>query len=134
MKNITSLFVSLLVFFSAVSAFACGPTWDSPAEIGILSVLISVLPMAFYSALSAIYLIAMRKRHALSFKPAAWIWFRASAIAYVVSIASIFASAVVNNVVNLPENLMVTFVVTAPLVVLTGYFTRVFYNTQKEKD
>ena len=132
MKNITALFFSLLVFFTAVSAFACGPSWDSPAEIGILALLVSLLPMTVYSTLSAGYMLAMRKRHALNFKPAAWIWAKASMISYFVSMTAIFSAAVVNKSINLPDNLMITFVASAPLVALAGYFTRVYYDTKKE--
>ncbi len=132
MKNITAALASLFVFLPALSAFACGPSWDSPGEIGILSILISVVPLTFYSIVSALYLFFMRRQHSFGFKHNAWIWFKASALSYLVSMTAMFTVAIVNNSFSLPSNLMFTFVATAPLVALAGYFTRVYYTTKRE--
>ena len=131
MKKIASLSASLTILLFATSAFACGPSWNSPAEIGLLSLLISVLPMAIYSVLSAIYLLIVRKKQTLSFKPAMFVWLKATTLAYLSSTIAIFVVMTVSaKLFRLPENLIFTFVATAPLVVLAGYFTRVFYANQ----
>lgn len=130
MKNIASLFCSLLVFFTAVSAFACSPFGDSTSELGLLAIVLSVIPAVLYSLPISIYMFAMRKRHALSFKPSAIIALKATGLAYLASASSIFAVTVVEKSLAVPSNLMITFVATAPLVVLAGYFTRVYYDCQ----